>query len=163
MSAGSEANEPGVSARSGRGALALVEVNDLDATARRVGELACEADVSDTADVLRAALRPGDVCSRLGDGEFVLVMPDAGSAELHDASVRIRTALMSVSAGRESPLSVSMGTASWPADGDDPGLLIASARQALSKERRRQRRLASRAKQTPATRPALAVVRADRR
>jgi diguanylate cyclase (GGDEF)-like protein len=143
----------------GRGALVMVEVNDVAAMARELGDPAAEAAVSEVAGVLRAAVRPTDVCCRLGLGEFVLVMPDADELEVRAAVVRIRTSLMWVSSRRDLPVGVAMGTAAWPADGHDVTALLARARRALSTERRRQRRRsASLSPRSRGPRPALAVV-----
>lgn len=144
---------------SGRGALVMVEVNDVAALARTLGEPAAETAVSDVAEVLRAALRPTDVCCRLGLGEFVLVMPDADEVELRAVVVRIRTSLMWVSSRRGLPVGVTMGTAAWPVDGHDVTALLGRARRALSTERRRQRRRsASRSPRSRGPRPAFTVV-----
>lgn len=138
---GSASEEPApTGAPSGRGALVMVEVNDVPAIARALGEATAEAAVSDVAEVLRAAVRSTDICCRLGLGEFVMVMPDADPPDVGAVAVRIRTSLMWVSSRRDLPISVTMGTATWPADGDDVAALIARARRALSTERRRQRR-----------------------
>lgn len=82
------------------------------------GDLALQA----VARRLRQCIRKSDLAARLGGDEFVLAFPatDVAQAVLRLNSLREEIALLRVSVGRTAlSLTMSVGVASWPADGED--------------------------------------------
>ena len=83
------------------------------------------------ADVLRARVRVGDLCARIGGEEFVVLAPDLGPLGTQDLADRIRRALAERASGAVGRLSVSIGIACASVDGHDLDRLLASADRAL--------------------------------
>lgn len=80
-------------------------------------------------------LRHVDICSRYGGEEFLLMLPETDVDAAGRVADRIVQAIAAgdlvLPSGRTVPLSVSIGVASFPADGDDRESLIAAADDAL--------------------------------
>ena len=83
------------------------------------------------ADVLRARVRQGDLCARIGGEEFVVLAADLGPLSALDMADRIRRSLAGQAAGAPGRLSVSIGIACASADGHDLDHLLACADRAL--------------------------------
>jgi len=83
------------------------------------------------ADVLRARVRAGDLCARIGGEEFVVLAPDLGPLGTLDLADRIRRALAERGPRATGRLSVSIGIACASVDGHDLDRLLACADRAL--------------------------------
>ncbi len=83
------------------------------------------------ADILRARVRAGDLCARIGGEEFVILAPDLGPLGSLDLADRVRRALAEHVSGATGRLSVSIGIACASVDGYDLDRLLASADRAL--------------------------------
>ena len=117
------------------GALLIVDMNDLKGLNDRFGRATGDLALRETARVLRTALRAPDVCCRTGGDEFMILLPDTDGAGARPVIARVRAAVMRAGARRDLPLSVSVGAASWPQDGDEPAALIAAADRALASQK----------------------------
>ncbi|MDQ1659958.1 MAG: hypothetical protein QOD41_5041, partial [Cryptosporangiaceae bacterium] len=91
-------------------------------------------------------LRAGDELYRYGGDEFVLVLPGTSAEAALDAASRIAEGVQATPFPGEVPLqvSVSIGVATWPADGEDGTELLKSAdrRNYIAKRRGRGRAVA---------------------
>lgn len=139
------------------GSLLIVDLNDLKGLNDRYGHAAGDAALRDTARVLRGALRAADVCCRTGGDEFMILLPDTDAAGARLAMARLRSAVLRAGARRDVPLTISVGAASWPDDGEDPAPLIETADRAMYAEK--QRIAARDAGRAPAAGRALALVK----
>jgi diguanylate cyclase (GGDEF)-like protein len=117
------------------GSLLIVDMNDLKGLNDRLGHAAGDAALRETARILRATLRASDVCCRTGGDEFMILLPDTDAPGARLAMARLRAAVMRAGARRETPLSISVGAATWPADGDEAGVLIEAADRAMYAEK----------------------------
>ena len=84
------------------------------------------------AQTLQACVRPDDRLFRIGGEEFVVIVPAAGPQPAMQAAERIRAAV----AARQMPdgvgrVTVSVGVALWPRDGEAPQAVVKCADQAL--------------------------------
>ncbi|MBB1593540.1 sensor domain-containing diguanylate cyclase [Achromobacter sp. UMC46] len=84
------------------------------------------------ADLMRDSIRTEDAGCRVGGEEFLVLMPGASSEAARGVAERIRQATESHRMpGGVGHVTVSIGTARWPDDGDDPGAVLKCADQAL--------------------------------
>lgn len=82
--------------------------------------------------VVREAARDSDFKARFGGEEFVVLLPDTDAAGAVVVAEKLREAIGSiVHPGLERSVTVSIGVATFPADGDSPDTLLHSADQAL--------------------------------
>ena len=83
------------------------------------------------ADVLRAAIRPYDICVRYAGDEFIVVLSGCGRAEAEQKRAELQDAVdrlpFEASPGIGVPLSISAGAAVFPHDGDSYESLLAAA------------------------------------
>jgi diguanylate cyclase (GGDEF)-like protein/putative nucleotidyltransferase with HDIG domain len=81
--------------------------------------------------LLSATRREIDPVARTGGEEFALILPETGSPEGYVVAERLRLAVKDAFAEEAVPLTVSIGVASYPDEGQDPDALIGAADQAL--------------------------------
>lgn len=146
-------------ARGQPGSLLIVDMDDLKVVNDRFGRATGDLALRETARVLRGALRAPDVCCRTGGDEFMILLPETDAAGARLVMGRLRAAVMREGARCDLPLSVSIGAATWPQDGDEPGALIAVADRAMYLAKQRKGRAERRdAAQAGAGRPAPLVL-----
>ncbi len=93
------------------------------------GHLAGNRALCRLADALRASSRAIDTAARLGGDEFVLILPETGEARAWQVATRLA---QSVAADAQRPaLSVSVGVAVYPRDGDSVEGLLGVADRVL--------------------------------
>ncbi len=101
------------------------EVNDT--YGHRVGDRA----LREVARVLRAAIRPYDVCVRYAGDEFIVVLSGCGLDEVEEKRRELQDVIdntvVDVGGGVLLPMSVSIGAAVFPHDGETAEALIARA------------------------------------
>lgn len=104
---------------------AFKDINDT--YGHRVGDRA----LREIARVLRTAIRPYDVCVRYAGDEFVVVLSGCGRNEVEEKRRELQEAIDSATVdaggGVVIPVSVSIGAAVFPHDGDTSEALIARA------------------------------------
>ncbi len=104
------------------------EFKDINDTyGHRVGDRA----LREIARELRAATRPYDVCARYAGDEFVVVLSGCGPDEVEEKRREIQdvidSTVVDIGGGITIPVSVSIGAAVFPHDGDSAEALIARA------------------------------------
>jgi len=99
------------------------------------GHAAGDAVLRSIAAALRSSVRAEDIVCRYGGEEFTIILPDVTEAIVHERAEAIRrmVADLRVSAGDNvfGNLSLSIGVALYPNDGDSSDLLLRRADQAL--------------------------------
>jgi len=116
--------------RSGRAfAIVFLDLDRLKQINDRHGHLMGSRALCRLADVLRATSRGIDTAARFGGDEFALILPETDVEAARLVGVRIAERLAAES---ERPaLSVSMGVASYPGDGDSVEALLGAADRVL--------------------------------
>ncbi len=85
----------------------------------------------EVARVLRAAIRPYDICVRYAGDEFIVVLSGCGADEAEGKRVELQRAIDEVyfeaRPGKRLPLGISIGCAVFPQDGESYETLLATA------------------------------------
>jgi diguanylate cyclase (GGDEF)-like protein len=119
-------------------ALLFLDLDGLKAINDRFGHLVGSRALSRVADALRASCRSIDTAARFGGDEFALIMPESGAEAALEAGRRI---VEQLAADREAPpVTVSVGQAVYPGDGEDSEALIGAADRVLYEEKGRKGR-----------------------
>ena len=123
-------------ARTGRSfALLLVDMDRLKQVNDRHGHLVGSRALCRLADALRHSCRDVDTAARYGGDEFAVVLPEAGEETVQQVALRLAGRLAD---DAESPrISVSVGTAVCPQDGETAERLLNAADRVLYRMKRR--------------------------
>jgi diguanylate cyclase (GGDEF)-like protein/putative nucleotidyltransferase with HDIG domain len=111
--------------------LLVMDLNDFkeinDNHGHHIGDRALRA----VANMLRAAIRPYDICVRYAGDEFIVVLSGCGHEEAEAKRLELQVAIDALSfearPGVRLPLSISAGAAVFPHDGDSYESLLATA------------------------------------
>jgi len=116
-----------------------VDVDDFKRVNDRHGHAAGDAVLKEVGEFLIAHLRTHDVACRTGGDEFGILLPDLSVEDCGHLLERLRAARAEANASREIPISLSLGTASWPEAGDSVDALLGHADQAMYAAKRRRK------------------------
>ena len=127
-------------------ALMLLDLDNLKLVNDTFGHQAGNRALCAVAAVLRGAIRPYDICVRYGGDEFIVLLSDFGTDQAEAKRIELQQAVehMPFSVGEllRVRLSISVGAAVFPADGDsyEALLQIANTRMYEDKAARKRRR-----------------------
>ena len=98
----------------------------------------------EVAGVLRAAIRPYDICVRYAGDEFIVVLSGCGGEEAERKRLELQRAVDSLQfearPGKMLPLAISVGAAVFPHDGDSYETLLATADSRMYRDKTRRKR-----------------------
>jgi len=98
----------------------------------------------DVAGVLRAAIRPYDICVRYAGDEFIVVLSGCGGDEAERKRMELQKAVDTLPfeprPGRMLKLAISIGAAIFPHDGDTYEALLATADSRMYRDKTRRKR-----------------------
>ena len=123
--------------------MVVIDLNGFKAINDQYGHHTGDRALREVANVLRATIRPYDVCARYAGDEFVVVLPDCNRAEAEDKRAELQQAVESLrfEGGPDDrvPLSISAGTAVFPHDGSDYDSLLTEADRNMYMDKSRRR------------------------
>lgn len=121
--------------------LILIDVDHLRRINDRVGRTAGDEVLRKLAGLLRAVVEEDDLVARMGEDDFAVLLHGAGRGESRQLAARLRSNMEQVrflcgrSATGPVKVTLSMGSASFPADAENETDLIERAREALGEAR----------------------------
>ena len=118
----------------------VLDLNDFKATNDRYGHPVGDTVLKDVGDFLVTHLRHHDVACRTGGDEFSVLLPDLSAEDCGHLVDRLRGGLDEANSSRRIPISLSLGTASWPEAGDTIDALMTRADEAMYADKDRQHR-----------------------
>ena len=122
--------------RSGEGfAVLMVDVDHFKSVNDVYGHEAGDRALQEIGGVLARSVREGEAAARFGGEEFTVVLDTSNPVEACGAAERIRTAVTAIRVRLKErdlpPLTVSIGVAIYPLDGDDVHVVLERADSAL--------------------------------
>ncbi|MDH3626096.1 MAG: diguanylate cyclase [Acidobacteriota bacterium] len=127
-----------IAARTGKPfALIHLDIDHLREFNDRHGRAAGDDVLRRMTGILRVAIGNEDHVCRLGDDDFVVLLPGAGRGEARRAASGIRTTVAGYRfiENEQAKITVSLGAASFPADAESDSMLMTRAREALDEAR----------------------------
>ena len=98
----------------------------------------------DVAGVLRAGIRPYDICVRYAGDEFIVVLSGCGGEEAERKRLELQRAVddlqFEARPGKMLPLAISIGASVFPHDGDTYEALLATADGRMYRDKTRRKR-----------------------
>jgi diguanylate cyclase (GGDEF)-like protein len=98
-------------------AVLLLDADGFKTINDRFGHQAGDSVLARLGATLARTVRGGDVAARFGGDEFALLLPSGTAAEARQLALRLHRAIEAEFGADPVPLTVSIGTASFPADG----------------------------------------------
>ncbi|MGB2875530.1 MAG: GGDEF domain-containing protein [Gaiellaceae bacterium] len=117
-------------------ALIVFDLDDFKAINDRIGHLAGDAVLAETAERVRDVVRSADIACRVGGDEFAVILPESSTADADQLYHRLLGAVSSRPVGQAGRLFVSAGIASLRED-DDPTAFFERTDEALYRAKER--------------------------
>ena len=117
-------------------ALVVFDLDDFKSINDRIGHLAGDAVLAETAERARSVVRSADIACRVGGDEFAVLLAEASGHEAELLCGRLHRAVSSTPIAEAGSVSVSAGIAELQAD-DDPNAFFERADQALYRAKER--------------------------
>ncbi len=122
-----------------RFSVAIVDINGFKEINDEHGHQAGDALLKWVGEFLTSHLRTHDVPCRTGGDEFMILLPDLSAVDCQPVISRLRQQLADANAGRPIPVSLSIGTSSWPEISESCEKLLDAADAAMYEDKRRQK------------------------
>lgn len=122
-----------------RFSVVVVDVDNLKRINDQIGHAAGDQALRWVATFLREGLRLHDVCARLGGDEFLLILPASGAPEAREFVARLDRRWRAAAERDRGAAAISVGTASFPADGTTLTDLLAVADDAMYAHKQRRK------------------------
>ena len=119
-------------------AMLFFDVDNLKVINDRLGHIAGNQALCRVANALRGSCRSIDMVARFGGDEFAMILPEAEEKSAHIVAERIANRLVHDQDGPT--ITVSVGIAVYPTDGDGKESLVSAADRILYKAKGRDRR-----------------------
>jgi diguanylate cyclase (GGDEF)-like protein/putative nucleotidyltransferase with HDIG domain len=124
--------------------LLVMDLNDFKDVNDTFGHHIGDRALRHVAQVLRAAIRPYDICVRYAGDEFIVVLAGCGREEAENKRMELQHAVADIyfepRPGHRLPLSISAGAAVYPHDGDSYEALLARADAQMYRDKSARKR-----------------------
>ena len=124
--------------------LLVMDLNDFKEINDNHGHHIGDRALREVAQVLRAVIRPYDICVRYAGDEFIVVLASCGRDEADNKRIELQEAVdriaFEVESGKRLPLSISAGAAVFPHDGTTYEMLLASADSRMYRDKSARKR-----------------------
>ena len=117
-------------------ALVVFDLDDFKAINDRIGHLAGDAVLAETAERVKDVVRSADIACRVGGDEFAVILPESSTADADQLYHRLLGAVSSRPVGHAGRLFVSAGIAELT-EADDPTSFFERADEALYRAKER--------------------------
>lgn len=121
----------------------MIDVDHFRSFNEEEGHDAGDEVLKQVAEAIKSCLRPYDLAARYGGEEFTVVLPGSPAKATFQIAERIRKKVQSISyqtrAGRDRHITISLGTATFPDNGQDQAGLLKAADTALFNAKRQGR------------------------
>lgn len=118
--------------RSGHGpSVLLIDVDEFKRINDVAGHHAGDEVLATVAELFTREVRPSDTVARLGGDEFCVLLPETESLRAMSVAERLRAAVRRHEFAGGRRVTISVGIATVPEDGDDPRTVIAAADRAM--------------------------------
>jgi diguanylate cyclase (GGDEF)-like protein len=117
-------------------ALIVFDLDDFKAINDRIGHLAGDAVIAESAERVRDVVRSADIACRVGGDEFAVIMPESTLADADQLYRRLQAAVSARPVGQAGRLSFSAGVAELVPD-DDPTAFFERSDEALYRAKER--------------------------
>jgi diguanylate cyclase (GGDEF)-like protein len=117
-------------------ALVVFDLDDFKAINDRIGHLAGDAVLAETAERVKDVVRSADIACRVGGDEFAVILPESSTADADQLYHRLLGAVSSRPVGQAGRLFVSAGIAELT-ENDDPTAFFERADEALYRAKER--------------------------
>ena len=111
--------------------LIIADLDSLGTVNDTYGHLAGDEALRQIGSVIRKATRTSDRAFRYGGDEFAILLPNTSIDAANRVAERIRQQIASKMIADQTPVTASLGLASWPANGTGADEVIAAADAAL--------------------------------
>jgi diguanylate cyclase (GGDEF)-like protein len=126
--------------------LLVMDLNDFKDINDTFGHHVGDRALREVAQVLRGTIRPYDVCVRYAGDEFIVVLSGCGADEAERKRLELKRAMedvvFEVRPGRRLPLSISVGAAIYPHDGETYEALLATGDARMYRDKTTRQQLA---------------------
>jgi diguanylate cyclase (GGDEF)-like protein len=119
--------------------VAVIDINGFKEINDQHGHLVGDEVLRWVGAFLVANLRAHDVACRTGGDEFMVLLPDLSAADVGQVIARLQEQLDRSNADRTFPVSLSIGSASWPDVSQSCEMLLARADAAMYQDKRGKR------------------------
>jgi diguanylate cyclase (GGDEF)-like protein len=117
-------------------ALIVLDLDDFKAINDRIGHLAGDAVIAESAERVRDVVRSADIACRVGGDEFAVILPESALADADLLYQRLQAAVSARPIGQAGRLSFSAGVAELAPE-DDPTAFFERADEALYRAKER--------------------------
>jgi diguanylate cyclase (GGDEF)-like protein len=117
-------------------ALIVFDLDDFKAINDRIGHLAGDAVIAESAERVRDVVRSADIACRVGGDEFAVILPESSMADADQLYRRLQAAVSARPIGQAGRLSFSAGVAELKGE-DDPTAFFERADEALYRAKER--------------------------